>query len=273
MVRGCLLIYDIESILIFLDPILLDLQQRHALILLDQHFRVGEPSRLSDEKCGVSGLLRGKTLRLLLLFQLAMLREGDPDKASLRGYFSFIKRSLRGSLEIFIFRWWGGVGAWWFNLFFVLDEAGSPYLFFWAWRRIWVWWWVWWWNHCLTNQLIQFSILLTFCHWLNRRLGLVACFHMNWQFSPLIKSARAVLALEGLFSCVDVGVFQVVRLQMESLATARMVADKVFHFVVNSLDVPPQGIICGIGRATPPKIAFALLLPLLISRTNHDHLP
>lgn len=81
-----------------------------------------------------------------------------------------------------------------------------------------------------------------------------------------------MLALEGLFSGVDVGVLQVVRLQMERLATARMVADKVFHFVVYSLDVPSQGIICGIGRAAPPKITFACLLPLLISRTNHDHL-
>jgi len=81
-----------------------------------------------------------------------------------------------------------------------------------------------------------------------------------------------VLALEWLFSGVDVGVLQVVRLQMEGPATARMVADEVFHLIVLRLDVPPQGIICGIGCITPPKIAPACLLSLLISRTNHGRL-
>lgn len=81
-----------------------------------------------------------------------------------------------------------------------------------------------------------------------------------------------MFALEGLFPGVDVGVLQVVRLQMKGSSTARMVADEVFYLVVHRLDVSPQGIICGIGRITPPKIALACLLSLLISRTNHGRL-
>ena len=141
MFRGCYLqINSSVSFLSLLHSLLLDLQHRHAVILLDQQFRVGEQSCLSDEKRSLCKLLRGETFIrfLLLLFQHELEPVGCTHTTH-TAYLLLIRRSLRGALGVGILRWLGG--AWWFLSSFFNDVAWTWLLLLWTWWRFWVWWW------------------------------------------------------------------------------------------------------------------------------------
>ena len=104
MVRLCLLKQCSDLILNVIHRLLLDLKQGHAVILLDQHLRFGEQSRLSNKNRGVSRLLRGETFGLLLLFEATILPGLDHDKASILGSLFFIKWTLRRAHRLLILR-------------------------------------------------------------------------------------------------------------------------------------------------------------------------
>ena len=140
--RFYLLINSSVSFLSLLHSLLLYLQHRHAVILLDQQFGVGERSRLSDEKWGLCELLRWEPFIrfLLLLFQHELEPLGRTHTTH-TAYLLLIRRSLRGALWVCILRWLGG--AWWILTSFFNDKARTWLLLLWTWRRIWVWW-LWW---------------------------------------------------------------------------------------------------------------------------------
>jgi len=98
VVRGsCLLINSCVSFLSVLHYLLLDLQQRHAVILLDQHLGIGEQIHLSGENRRVSGLLGRETFfRFLLLFQVTTNQDRARTHTKARAHPSLIQRGALG---------------------------------------------------------------------------------------------------------------------------------------------------------------------------------